>query len=217
MGADVSAESHSNIYAPNHQQMSKSPCWSHAIVMFWLWQFHTDEQGKDKRTAYAQITLEISKPSWRSAASRQATSTMGNLFDFAERAFKAQKWEANSGCFGLISTRPLSRLMKFARLVSVLMAGLITKPTQKSATQISKMPHLIPLNKHCPGADWVLYLKDFNDNLSQRIIPDRANETTGQLCYLPNVANTTTARAARCGFSLTALKWLMSWKPNARR
>lgn len=60
--------------------------------------------------------------------------------------------------------------------------------TTRSATQDQqKLRGIIPLSEPIPGRDYRLHAMSVNDRLQAAgIIPDRATERAGQLCYLPN-------------------------------
>ena len=59
--------------------------------------------------------------------------------------------------------------------------------THSATPDNQKCRIIIPLAEPCPGADFCIYQKIFNDKLTKAgIDPDHATERTSQLCYLPN-------------------------------
>lgn len=65
---------------------------------------------------------------------------------------------------------------------------------------------LVPLNKPLFGSDWMLCQEVLGDKLEATgIVPDRAAERPGQLCYLPNRGAYYEARSAREGRHLDPL------------
>ncbi len=88
--------------------------------------------------------------------------------------------------------------------------------TSRSATRnIEKCRVLIPLAYGISGADWLIYQRILNDELSSFLcLPDRSNEQTGQPCYLPNRGEHYDSRSRREGVPLDMLR---EWTPVIER
>lgn len=118
------------------------------------------------------------------------------------RNFKEQ--EANGEFWMLwadLDVDPLPVHIVKKHLVSIIGSCQYEIYTSKSAIEeCQKARILIPLAEPLNGADWKLCEEILNDNLNNLgVTPDRANERTAQLCYLPNKGKYYKSKSNRTG------------------
>jgi hypothetical protein len=153
-------------------------------------QYHTDDPGKDNRTPYASITRDkiremvdnppqVDKPQ----AQWLIPSTLPT------RSHLRQEQEGQFWALWADLDKQPPNLDCIASYLAIVLDGAdFGLYNTRSATQDNQKARIITfLDKPLSGSDWRLAQEQLNDRLEQQgIIPDRANERAGQLCYLPN-------------------------------
>ena len=157
-------------------------------------QFHTNESDKSnpnkKLLPYKTTTLEcirkfIDKP-------QKVDKTVAKWVlasSLPSRNFKAQE---NNGKFWMLwadldnDTKPIHTVEEC--LIKIIGNCQYEIYTSKSATEIKQKARILIFLDTClNGKDWKICQEILNDKLNKSgLTPDRANERTAQLCFLPN-------------------------------
>lgn len=166
-------------------------------------QFHTNEQGKDKRKEYltigvCDIRALIDNP--KSVDKTQAQWLIPS--NLPSRNFKEQE---QSGSFPMLwadlDDKPPT-LPDLAATVETMLGGSDYEiyNTSSAKPENQKARILIPLQTPLSGSDFTLAQQALNDQLEALgIKPDRATERPAQLCYLPNRGEFYGSRSRRDG------------------
>jgi hypothetical protein len=157
-------------------------------------QHHTAHPDKENPRTYVTITLEQimamaenpssvakDKAQWMIPSTTGGAEARGHAFQREHGVFRAL-WEDLDDVQGLTFQEVVERIKRAIPDVQALVY------TTRSATPDNpKCRAIIPLAEGIPGADYPMMAKILNDRLKAAgLIPDRATERTGQLCYLAN-------------------------------
>jgi hypothetical protein len=157
-------------------------------------QHHTANPDKENPRPYVTITLEqimamAANPS--SVAKDKAQWVIPSTTGGAEA--RGHAYQRENGTFYTLwvdadDVEGLTWADVVERAKTTLPGFMVILYTSRSATENKPKSRLIvPLAEGIPGRDYSMMAKILNDRLDAAgLIPDRATERTGQLCYLPN-------------------------------
>jgi len=157
-------------------------------------QHHTANPDKENPRPYVTITLEQvmamaenpssvvkDKAQWVIPSTTGGTEARGHAYQREFGVFRVL-WADLDDVRGLTFQEVVER---FKRAMPGIMA--LTYTSRSATTDNPKCRIIVLLAEGIPGADYSMMAKILNDRLKAAgLIPDRATERTGQLCYLPN-------------------------------
>ena len=153
-------------------------------------QFHSDEPTAKVRKPYKPITLDEIVAMFKEPPSVHKSEGRWVIpSTLLSRNFSAQETDGEFWALWAdfdVNPKPIS-------VVSQLVEGIIGDSdalygSSRSATEECPKSHaFIPLGAPLSGSDYVLVQECLNDALAAiGLVPDRASDRPGQLCYLPN-------------------------------